>query len=78
MCLQELKCADDSLPIADIEGAGYGLTLGVHSRIETMVEQVTARLRTGNVYVNRNMIGAVVGAIIVLLLYGMVAGRRSA
>jgi RHH-type transcriptional regulator, proline utilization regulon repressor / proline dehydrogenase / delta 1-pyrroline-5-carboxylate dehydrogenase len=40
-----------------IEGCGYGLTLGVHSRIDETVE----RLAIGNVYVNRNMIGAVVG-----------------
>ncbi|MDP3321511.1 MAG: aldehyde dehydrogenase family protein, partial [Bosea sp. (in: a-proteobacteria)] len=47
--------------IHDIEATGYGLTLGVHSRIETTVEQVTSRLSTGNIYVNRNIIGAVVG-----------------
>jgi RHH-type proline utilization regulon transcriptional repressor/proline dehydrogenase/delta 1-pyrroline-5-carboxylate dehydrogenase len=39
----------------------YGLTLGIHSRIERFVEQVRARLHAGNTYVNRNMIGAVVG-----------------
>jgi RHH-type proline utilization regulon transcriptional repressor/proline dehydrogenase/delta 1-pyrroline-5-carboxylate dehydrogenase len=44
-----------------IEGTGYGLTLGVHSRIDATVEHVAARLAVGNVYVNRNMIGAVVG-----------------
>jgi len=47
--------------IDDIEATGYGLTLGVHSRIETTVEQVTQKLSTGNIYVNRNIIGAVVG-----------------
>ncbi|PTM41083.1 bifunctional proline dehydrogenase/L-glutamate gamma-semialdehyde dehydrogenase PutA [Bosea sp. 124] len=47
--------------INDIEATGYGLTLGVHSRIETTVEQVTSQLSTGNIYVNRNIIGAVVG-----------------
>lgn len=47
--------------IHDIEATGYGLTLGVHSRIETTVEQVTRELSTGNIYVNRNIIGAVVG-----------------
>src|SRR5438270_873464 len=45
----------------DIAATGYGLTLGVHSRIDTNVEQVLARLANGNVYVNRSMIGAVVG-----------------
>lgn len=44
-----------------IEGTGYGLTLGVHSRIDATVEHVASRLAVGNVYVNRNMIGAVVG-----------------
>ena len=41
--------------------SGYGLTLGIHSRIEESVEHIVARLQTGNVYVNRNIIGAVVG-----------------
>jgi RHH-type proline utilization regulon transcriptional repressor/proline dehydrogenase/delta 1-pyrroline-5-carboxylate dehydrogenase len=45
----------------DIAANGYGLTLGVHSRIDTTVEHIIARLASGNVYVNRNMIGAVVG-----------------
>jgi RHH-type proline utilization regulon transcriptional repressor/proline dehydrogenase/delta 1-pyrroline-5-carboxylate dehydrogenase len=39
----------------------YGLTLGVHSRIDRTVSHIAARLPHGNVYVNRNMIGAVVG-----------------
>jgi RHH-type proline utilization regulon transcriptional repressor/proline dehydrogenase/delta 1-pyrroline-5-carboxylate dehydrogenase len=50
----------DSL-LDDIAASGYGLTLGVHSRIDTTVAHVIARLANGNVYVNRNMIGAVVG-----------------
>jgi RHH-type transcriptional regulator, proline utilization regulon repressor / proline dehydrogenase / delta 1-pyrroline-5-carboxylate dehydrogenase len=44
-----------------IAGNGTGLTLGIHSRIDHVVEEVVARLANGNVYVNRNMIGAVVG-----------------
>ena len=44
-----------------IDGTGYGLTLGVHSRIDDTVERIADRLPVGNVYVNRNMIGAVVG-----------------
>jgi RHH-type proline utilization regulon transcriptional repressor/proline dehydrogenase/delta 1-pyrroline-5-carboxylate dehydrogenase len=47
--------------LADIAASGYGLTLGVHSRIEATIKAVTDALDTGNVYVNRNMIGAVVG-----------------
>jgi RHH-type proline utilization regulon transcriptional repressor/proline dehydrogenase/delta 1-pyrroline-5-carboxylate dehydrogenase len=45
-----------------INASGYGLTLGVHSRIEETAEFVRARVRVGNLYVNRNQIGAVVGA----------------
>jgi RHH-type proline utilization regulon transcriptional repressor/proline dehydrogenase/delta 1-pyrroline-5-carboxylate dehydrogenase len=44
-----------------LAATGYGLTLGIHSRVDATIEQVIARLSTGNVYVNRNMIGAVVG-----------------
>jgi RHH-type proline utilization regulon transcriptional repressor/proline dehydrogenase/delta 1-pyrroline-5-carboxylate dehydrogenase len=44
-----------------IARTGYGLTLGIHSRIDDTVEAIIARLAVGNVYVNRNMIGAVVG-----------------
>jgi RHH-type transcriptional regulator, proline utilization regulon repressor / proline dehydrogenase / delta 1-pyrroline-5-carboxylate dehydrogenase len=39
----------------------YGLTLGVHSRIQSFVDEVVRSARVGNVYVNRSMIGAVVG-----------------
>jgi RHH-type proline utilization regulon transcriptional repressor/proline dehydrogenase/delta 1-pyrroline-5-carboxylate dehydrogenase len=46
----------------DIAGNGTALTLGVHSRIESTVARVVERLPNGNVYVNRNMIGAVVGS----------------
>jgi RHH-type proline utilization regulon transcriptional repressor/proline dehydrogenase/delta 1-pyrroline-5-carboxylate dehydrogenase len=44
-----------------INDTGYGLTFGIHSRIDHTVERVLSRIRAGNVYVNRNMIGAVVG-----------------
>jgi RHH-type proline utilization regulon transcriptional repressor/proline dehydrogenase/delta 1-pyrroline-5-carboxylate dehydrogenase len=47
--------------LQSIERSGYGLTLGIHSRIDDMVEAVIDRLAVGNIYVNRNMIGAVVG-----------------
>src|SRR5262249_19537245 len=46
---------------APLRAAGYGLTLGVHSRIEAFAEQVQAAVPAGNAYVNRSMIGAVVG-----------------
>jgi RHH-type transcriptional regulator, proline utilization regulon repressor / proline dehydrogenase / delta 1-pyrroline-5-carboxylate dehydrogenase len=48
--------------IDEIAATGYGLTLGIHSRIEETVRHILARLPVGNSYVNRNMIGAVVGA----------------
>jgi RHH-type proline utilization regulon transcriptional repressor/proline dehydrogenase/delta 1-pyrroline-5-carboxylate dehydrogenase len=47
--------------IDDINATGYGLTVGLHSRIDTTIEYVHARLEVGNAYVNRNQIGAVVG-----------------
>jgi RHH-type transcriptional regulator, proline utilization regulon repressor / proline dehydrogenase / delta 1-pyrroline-5-carboxylate dehydrogenase len=47
--------------LRSIERSGYGLTLGIHSRIDDMIDAVVDRLPVGNVYVNRNMIGAVVG-----------------
>ncbi len=47
--------------LQSIERSGYGLTLGIHSRIDDTTETVADRLSTGNIYVNRNMIGAVVG-----------------
>ncbi len=47
--------------LRSIERSGYGLTLGIHSRIDDTVEDVVDRLQVGNIYVNRNMIGAVVG-----------------
>jgi RHH-type proline utilization regulon transcriptional repressor/proline dehydrogenase/delta 1-pyrroline-5-carboxylate dehydrogenase len=47
--------------LQSIERTGFGLTLGIHSRIDDTVEAIVSRLPTGNIYVNRNMIGAVVG-----------------
>ena len=44
-----------------IRGTGYGLTLGIHSRIQAFVDEVVRAARVGNIYVNRSMIGAVVG-----------------
>jgi RHH-type proline utilization regulon transcriptional repressor/proline dehydrogenase/delta 1-pyrroline-5-carboxylate dehydrogenase len=50
----------ESLP-ARINATGYGLTFGVHSRIQSTVDFLARELDVGNVYVNRNIIGAVVG-----------------
>ncbi|MFM9271279.1 bifunctional proline dehydrogenase/L-glutamate gamma-semialdehyde dehydrogenase PutA [Halomonas elongata] len=47
--------------IDSINGRGYGLTFGVHSRNESFAEDIARRIRVGNVYVNRDIIGAVVG-----------------
>jgi RHH-type proline utilization regulon transcriptional repressor/proline dehydrogenase/delta 1-pyrroline-5-carboxylate dehydrogenase len=47
--------------IEAINATGYGLTLGLHSRIGAVAEYVTEHARVGNVYINRNQIGAVVG-----------------
>ncbi|MCZ6466065.1 MAG: aldehyde dehydrogenase family protein, partial [Alphaproteobacteria bacterium] len=47
--------------IEAVNGTGYGLTLGIHSRVDSTVRRIHERLRVGNTYVNRNMIGAVVG-----------------
>jgi len=55
-------CADDLDAVVDrINATGYGLTMGVHTRIDETWQRVAARARVGNVYVNRNMVGAVVG-----------------
>ena len=47
--------------IDQINERGYGLTFGVHTRLDETVQRVVSRIRAGNVYVNRNMVGAVVG-----------------
>jgi len=47
--------------VDQINHAGYGLTLGIHTRIDETIQRVTSRAKVGNLYVNRNMVGAVVG-----------------
>ena len=47
--------------VGAINETGYGLTLGIQSRIDSTVRRIAGRARIGNIYVNRNMIGAVVG-----------------
>ena len=44
-----------------VRGTGYGLTLGIHSRIDSTIRRIHEAMPVGNVYVNRNMVGAVVG-----------------
>ena len=48
--------------IEAVNALGYGLTFGIHSRIEETITSVTSRIQAGNIYVNRNIIGAVVGS----------------
>ncbi len=48
--------------IGKINRSGYGLTFGLHTRIDRRVEQAVSRLSVGNIYINRNQIGAVVGS----------------
>jgi len=47
--------------MTEFAAKGYGLTLGIHSRLEGFAEQVIRAVPAGNVYINRNVIGAVVG-----------------
>ena len=47
--------------LADIAAAGFGLTLGVHSRLQRRAEEAMAAVHAGNTYINRDMVGAVVG-----------------
>ncbi|QKV17542.1 bifunctional proline dehydrogenase/L-glutamate gamma-semialdehyde dehydrogenase PutA [Oricola thermophila] len=56
------RVAEIDQVVADINACGYGLTFGLHSRIDDRVEHITSRLRVGNIYINRNQIGAVVGS----------------
>lgn len=48
--------------IDQINATGYGLTLGIHSRIDAVAAHIAARARVGNIYINRNQIGAIVGS----------------
>ena len=45
-----------------INAKGFGLTFGLHTRVDRRVEQITSRIKVGNCYVNRNQIGAIVGS----------------
>lgn len=53
--------ADLDRLIDEINATGYGLTFGLHTRLDETIAHVTSRVRVGNIYVNRNIIGAVVG-----------------
>ncbi|HYC41704.1 MAG TPA: trifunctional transcriptional regulator/proline dehydrogenase/L-glutamate gamma-semialdehyde dehydrogenase [Noviherbaspirillum sp.] len=61
--LHVIRYRRDDLPqlLDTINATGYGLTLGIHSRIDETIDFITARAHVGNIYVNRNIVGAVVG-----------------
>jgi RHH-type proline utilization regulon transcriptional repressor/proline dehydrogenase/delta 1-pyrroline-5-carboxylate dehydrogenase len=60
--LHVVRWSGDPLALVDeVNALGYGLTLGIQTRIDSRARQMADRARVGNVYVNRNMIGAVVG-----------------
>ncbi|WP_339114024.1 bifunctional proline dehydrogenase/L-glutamate gamma-semialdehyde dehydrogenase PutA [Thioclava sp. GXIMD2076] len=56
------KSADLHKVIDAVNATGYGLTFGLHTRIDNRVQEVTTRIHCGNIYVNRNQVGAVVGS----------------
>lgn len=55
------KSSEIAQLLADINRSGFGLTLGVHSRIDGFAQEVFEQTRVGNTYINRNIVGAVVG-----------------
>lgn len=55
------KAQDLDKVIESINNTGYGLTMGIHSRIDETIHYIQSRMKAGNIYVNRSMIGAVVG-----------------
>ncbi|WP_371395784.1 bifunctional proline dehydrogenase/L-glutamate gamma-semialdehyde dehydrogenase PutA [Fretibacter rubidus] len=61
--LHVVRYKDKDLPrlMAEFASKGYGLTLGIHSRLEGFARRVQAAVPAGNIYINRNIIGAVVG-----------------
>src|SRR4030095_13045911 len=61
--LHVLRWKRGELPalVSMINATGYGLTHGIHTRIDETVGAIVTRIKAGNVYVNRNIVGAVVG-----------------
>ncbi|MDV7339475.1 bifunctional proline dehydrogenase/L-glutamate gamma-semialdehyde dehydrogenase PutA [Terasakiella sp. A23] len=56
------KASEIDQIIEDVNASGYGLTFGLHTRIDDRVQHITSNLCVGNMYVNRNQIGAIVGS----------------
>jgi RHH-type transcriptional regulator, proline utilization regulon repressor / proline dehydrogenase / delta 1-pyrroline-5-carboxylate dehydrogenase len=59
--VMRFKRPDIGALIDAVNATGYGLTFGLHTRLDEMIRFVTSRIRAGNIYINRNIIGAVVG-----------------
>ena len=55
------RARDLDAVVEKVNALGFGLTLGIHTRIDGLAQRIARELRVGNVYINRNMIGAVVG-----------------
>jgi RHH-type proline utilization regulon transcriptional repressor/proline dehydrogenase/delta 1-pyrroline-5-carboxylate dehydrogenase len=55
------RARDLDTVVSQVNALGFGLTLGIHTRIDGLAQRIARELRVGNVYINRNMIGAVVG-----------------
>ena len=58
----KFKSSEVSDLISDINNSGYGLTMGIHSRIESRADLFSQECNVGNVYINRDMVGAIVGS----------------
>ncbi|MDC1171226.1 bifunctional proline dehydrogenase/L-glutamate gamma-semialdehyde dehydrogenase PutA [Gammaproteobacteria bacterium] len=58
----KFKSSEVSDLISDINNSGYGLTMGIHSRIESRADLFSQECNVGNIYINRDMVGAVVGS----------------
>ena len=60
--IARFKAANMDAVIDEINASGFGLTFGMHTRIDSRVQRAVARIKAGNIYINRNQIGAVVGS----------------
>jgi RHH-type proline utilization regulon transcriptional repressor/proline dehydrogenase/delta 1-pyrroline-5-carboxylate dehydrogenase len=58
----KFKSSEVSDLISDINNSGYGLTMGIHSRIESRADLFSQECNVGNIYINRDMVGAIVGS----------------
>ena len=58
----KFKSSEITNLISDINDSGYGLTMGIHTRIESRADLFSQQCNIGNIYINRDMVGAVVGS----------------